>query len=458
MSIVSWNCQGLGRPQGLTISRLRELRQKHFPEVLFLMETMHCRNVLVDLQVWLGYDKVFTIDPVGHAGGLAIFSKKSVNVKFLLVNKNMIDCVVQYGNISFYATCIYGPSVWKRRMALWERLSRIGVNRLDSWCIFGDFNDILHNGEKIGGSWRSDDSFEPFNLMVKACNMEELPSHGNGFTWSGHRNKSWVHTRLDRCFGNKAWFQKFPCSNQTFLDKRGSDHRPVLIHLMEAQEAYRGCFRFDSRLMELAGIQDLVANAWEFPTSRGISSLSNRLKACRKALSHLKRQNSVNSRDKIHQAEVALEQEQSALSPSTQWILFLKRDLMRAHREEETYWWQKSRDKWLNRGDMNSTFFHNSVKAARARKHIDKLLNAQGELVFSEAAKGDVAVQYYSELFTSSNPQPFQDWFQDMRPRVSTQMNAELTKPVSVAEVRDAVFSIHPSKAPGPDGMSALFF
>lgn len=125
---------------------------------------------------------------------------------------------------------------------MWEKLSRIEVNRNESWCVFGDFNDLLHDGEKIGGVWRPDESFEPFNQMVNACKLEELQSHGNGYTWSGLRNKSWIHTRLDRCFGNKAWFQKFPCSNQTFLEKRGSNHMPVLIHLIEAQEKYRGWF------------------------------------------------------------------------------------------------------------------------------------------------------------------------------------------------------------------------
>ncbi|XP_018463709.1 uncharacterized protein LOC108834892 [Raphanus sativus] len=75
-----------------------------------------------------------------------------------------------------------------------------------------------------------------------------------------------------------------------------------------------------------------------------------------------------------------------------------------------------------------------------------------------EKAKGDVAVKFYSDLFKSSNPPPFAVSFHDMHPRVTDQMNEELTKPVSVQEVQEALFSINPSKAPGPDGMSALFY
>ncbi|KAG2290703.1 hypothetical protein Bca52824_050307 [Brassica carinata] len=258
----------------------------------------------------------------------------------------------------------------------------------------------------IGGVWRADESFDPFNQMINVCKLEELQSQGNAFTWGGMRNNLWVQTRLDRCFGSRAWFQKFPCFNQSFLDKRGSDHRP--------------------RIMEVDGVRDNITNAWEFGDGRGNLSLSSRIKACRKSLSSLKKNANMNSRDRIRQAEIALEQEQSTMIPSTAKIQYLRRELMRAQRDEEMYWWQKSKDKWLNGGDKNSRFFHNSVKASRQTNSIDKLLNSEGVEVFSEAAKGEVAIEFYSNLFKSSNPPPFTFWFNDMRPRVTAQMNKDL--------------------------------
>lgn len=37
-------------------------------------------------------------------------------------------------------------------------------------------------------------------------------------------------------------------------------------------------------------------------------------------------------------------------------------------------------------------------------------------------------------------------------------MNAALIQDPSAAEIKEAIFAIHPDKAPGPDGFSAMFF
>ena len=45
-----------------------------------------------------------------------------------------------------------------------------------------------------------------------------------------------------------------------------------------------------------------------------------------------------------------------------------------------------------------------------------------------------------------------------IHPRVTAEMNQELMRPYSTDEVQTAILQMHPTKAPGPDDMPALFF
>lgn len=69
-----------------------------------------------------------------------------------------------------------------------------------------------------------------------------------------------------------------------------------------------------------------------------------------------------------------------------------------------------------------------------------------------------IDVEYFSELFSSSTPADIEVSLNHLERTISPEMNESLCRDISQAEIKKAVFSIHPEKAPGPDGMTPLFY
>ena len=75
-------------------------------------------------------------------------------------------------------------------------------------------------------------------------------------------------------------------------------------------------------------------------------------------------------------------------------------------------------------------------------------------------AIGQAAEDYFRNLFTTTRDAEFtyDGVFNHFNRRVTREMNEDLTRPVTEEEVRKAVFSIGPNKAPGPDGFTGAFY
>ena len=177
---------------------------------------------------------------------------------------------------------------------------------------------------------------------------------------------------------------------------------------------------------------------------------------CRKAISAWKRSNPSNNEKVIELLKAKLDQAQNEDSLSTEEELEIKWQLCAAYREEKIFWRQKSRAIWLREGDRNTKYFHAKTKQRRARNRITKLKNSMGVWVETEEGIEQLAVEYFEELFETSNPGDFEESIRFITETVTEDMNAVLTAQITDTEIKDAVFSINPEKAPGPDGMTLV--
>lgn len=241
--------------------------------------------------------------------------------------------------------------------------------------------------------------------MLKNCDMTKLGSSGNAFTWKGKCNSEWIYCKLDRCFGTPAWFSMFPNAHQWFMELLGSDHHPVLVKLSSDQEPFRGQFRFDKKWAEDPSFLSLVDHAWNGNSVNGSFSIVKRISECRRQISEWKRLNRKNSNVRIHQLQRDLERKDSAQNLSVVKMNQIKQELIFAYREEEQYWHQKSREKWLIESDRNSKFFHALVKCSRVSNSLNFLLDENGTAQFLDHLKGNVAVKFFTYLFKSLNNQ-----------------------------------------------------
>ena len=136
----------------------------------------------------------------------------------------------------------------------------------------------------------------------------------------------------------------------------------------------------------------------------------------------------------------------------------VSRKLQEAYRDEEEYWHQKSRNMWHSSGDLNTKFYHALTKQRRIRNRIVGLHDADGNWITEENGVERVVVSYFEDLFTSSSPSEFDDFLMEIPLTITPQINQRLLRIATEEEVKEALFMMHPEKAPGPDGMTALFF
>ncbi|XP_061993315.1 uncharacterized protein LOC133711169 [Rosa rugosa] len=462
MRLISWNCQGLG--SSLTAKALRRLWRKYDPEIIFLMETHQKEQIVSSWKTQLKFDNYIVVDPVNtSSGGLAILWNSSVQVSVLHNIPNVIDTMVYFVNEDFRCNIswVYGNPNENKKKLFWCYMCRYFSARSLPWLCLGDFNDILWSDEKWGGcppqKWR----MALFRNFLNHIGLCDLHFQGPCYTWFRFQyNQLVMKERLDRCLGNAEWCAALPQSQVFNLLIVGFDHRPLLFDSHPNETHTPKIFRFEHIWTSAVSCEQIIAAAWvSAPTNLAMPIWVANLKACQKSLSNWCLKTFPNSHKQVDTLFIQLNHLHNSSVPyAGSQIRDVTQQIQDLWVLEEIFWQQRSRISWLKLGDNNTKFFHQSATQRRQRNRILRLRNANGLWLDSDMSIADTFLQYYKQLFSTSGARNLADILLLFDPVVTPAMNDNMLAPVTLDEVKQAIFELGALKAPGPDGFPGIFY
>ncbi|KAL5545701.1 hypothetical protein UlMin_005388 [Ulmus minor] len=437
--------------------------------MVFLSETLSSKAQMERLRVRLGFFGMLTWDREGRSGGLCLLWSDSIHVQLLSGSRGHIDVkVTSHDSTCWRFTGLYRNPDTSLRTQFWTLLKRLGDVSSMPWLCGGDLNEILFGHEKQGGAARAQYLMNAFREATNYCGLADLGFRGPKFTWNRGKNTCLVQEQLDRMLGNGGWLDLFPNSLVLHLNLRGSDHRPLLVELLRADESSsigkiwkRGRFHFEEAWVDEVECSNLIKNHWRSITAANLDGVANKLRLCATDLERWNVASFRRLKTQVRKAKTAFDRIDRNLS-NQNWKehLRLERTLDALRYKEERYWKQKSKDLWLKCGDKNSKFFHQKASARKSKNTITGLIDQNGQWCEKEEGLAHIIESYFKSLFTSSSPSAtnFDQVLDTIETKITPQLNGQLEQTFEAEDVRTAVFQMAPTKSPGADGMSAIFY
>jgi hypothetical protein len=225
MSLLSWNCRGLGNPR--TVRDLNQMVKEKKPSFLFLIETISRKSRMEWIRVKLGFVGMFVVEPVGRSGGLALLWKEENELEIQNYSRRHINAMVTRAEegTSWKLTGFYGNPNSALRNESWALLRHLKIFSLQPWLCVGDFNEITHQEEKIGDARRREGHMATFRLALEDCYLTDLGYNGPRFTWSNKRMDGTItRVRLNRVVATSTWCEQYRGVEVCILATRASDH------------------------------------------------------------------------------------------------------------------------------------------------------------------------------------------------------------------------------------------
>ncbi|XP_019166537.1 PREDICTED: uncharacterized protein LOC109162272 [Ipomoea nil] len=279
MSLLTWNCRGLTNPTAIRV--LADLIHNKRPRVVFLMETFLDKGRMENVRVQLGFENLFCVDANGHNDGLALLWSSWVDLQICSYSDNFIDTTLalDVGSPRWRFKGYYGFSQRQRWREAWQMLRRLAVQSAEPWVIMGDFNNLMHQSEKIGRAPHPPWCITSFTNAVADCGLQDFPFSDNQYTWvRSQGTPNMVEEKLDRILVSEDWLSLFEGATACSLACPYSDHLPLILTPVVTTTVWqRKRFLFDNMWLREDKCRAIVSHCWDRTT--GLDVLT-RIESC----------------------------------------------------------------------------------------------------------------------------------------------------------------------------------
>ncbi|KAJ9536545.1 hypothetical protein OSB04_un000297 [Centaurea solstitialis] len=390
------------------------------------------------------------------------------DVMVLQTNHQFIHCLVKLrgGQDSFFLTIVYGSNSYLERKLLWSGLRKAKVLMgSQPWTIMGDFNSMFFPHDGYGGSSKRNSSMEDFYACIEDIEVLDVSYTGIHYTWTQKpRGGDGLLRKLDRIMANTEFLGRFDGSLVSFNPRGLSDHAFGVLDIKVLKRKKNRGFKFDNHITEHDDFLEVVAMEWSYPVYGSfMHKLLAHLKRLKQPLRKLQnRFGDVSNRVSILRKELDAIQVACDNNPSDSLLLEDLASVVlayeRARLDEEAFYKQRAKIRWLKEGDSNTKFFHNAIKETRCRNHIRTIIDVNGNCVHDDDV-GMVFVDHFKNFLGTQERVEIQGIQMDLlTTTLSLADSLHMIRPILDVEIKCALFSIGNDKARGSDGFSAKFF
>lgn len=228
MNIICWNCRGAGGPRKKEF--LNNLLQSTRAQIAFIIETKRStqKSLLYSQNLFL--PNLSCVPSQGRSGGLWLLWANNVNLQIIQKSRFFIHArITEPHKPPWTLIGVYGDPHHTLSNTIWQEIKKI-VETDEKCCLLGDFNSVLNEQEKYGGSARLNSSSTLFRQFLFDTGLVDLGFRGPAYTWTNCQHTSTaIFQRLDRILVSSSWSQTFPHAYVNHLPRIHSDHAPLLL-------------------------------------------------------------------------------------------------------------------------------------------------------------------------------------------------------------------------------------